>query len=77
MEYLALMKIAENSKAQGDLLGYRRQNLGRNLGGRLVSDNTDPILSTKGTFITWLIFSVLDVNTLWVNSIHLNGESSR
>lgn len=70
------MKIAENSKAQGDLLGYRRQNLGRNLGG-LVSDNTDPILSTKGTFITWLIFSVLDVNTLWVNSIHLNGESSR
>lgn len=76
MEYLTLMKIAENSKTQGDLSGYRRQNLGRNLGG-LISDNTDPILSTKGTFITWLTFSVLDVNILRVNSIHLNGESSR
>lgn len=76
MEYLTLMKIAENSKVQGDLSGYRRQNLGRNLGG-LISDNTDPILSPKGTFITWLIFSVLDINMLWVNSIHLNGESPR
>lgn len=76
MEYLTLMKIAENSKAQEDPSGYRRQNLGRNLGG-LIYDNTDPLLSPKGTFITWPFFSVLDINILQVNSIHLNGESPR